>query len=272
VGRRTPVTTLPEPVGSGMGLLHTLGSLVKIALWSNPDTVLDGRPGPAKSAAWTEPVPLASLSRIAKATGTTVNDVCTTLVAGAVSRYLDDAPGGRRGMRPGDDDLAWMVPVNLEAADREPPPELGNHFALVLAVLPHGPAGFRDRLLEVHRRMTRIRRSWEPALTYGLAWGIARSPSALGTAASRYMADKAVGVLTNVPGPRTPMLLAGARVEGAVAWAPCSGRQSVTACIFSYAGAVTFGFGTDDAVVPDPDRLVAGLTAELAAAEQAVPA
>ena len=272
VGRRTPVTALPEPAGSGMSLLSTLGSLIKITLWSNPGSALEGRPGTAKSVAWTEPVPLETLSRIAKASGTTVNDVCTTLVAGAVSRYLEDAPAGRPGLPGGDEDLAWMVPVNLEAADREPPPELGNHFALVLAVLPHGPAAFRDRLLEVHRRMARIRRSWEPVLTYGLAWGIARSPSLVGTTASRIMADKAVGVLTNVPGPRTPMSLAGARVEGAVAWAPCSGHQSITACIFSYGGGITFGFGTDDAVIPDPDRFVAGLADELAAAEQSVPA
>ena len=270
VGRRSPVTPLPEPAGSGMSLLRTLGSLVKIALWSNPDSVLDGPPGVAKSVAWTEQVPLDALSQMAHATGTTVNDVCTTLVAGAVSRYLDDAPLGRRSMRPGDDDLAWMVPVNLQAADREPPPELGNHFALVLAVLPHGPAGFRERLAEVHRRMVRIRQSWEPVLTYGMAWGIARSPSVLGTAASRFMADKAVGVLTNVPGPREPMAIAGARVEGTVAWAPCSGHQGLTVCIFSYGGGVTFGFGTDDAVLPDPDLLVAALGAELASAEHAV--
>ena len=84
--------------------------------------------------------------------------------------------------------------VNLEAADREPPRELGNHFALVLAVLPHASAGFRDRLLEVHRRMTRIRRSWEPVLTHALARGIARSPSPLGIAASQ-----SAGLVENLP-------------------------------------------------------------------------
>jgi diacylglycerol O-acyltransferase len=55
-------------------------------------------------------------------------------------------------------------------------------------------------------------------------------------------------------------------VAGVVGWAPTSARQALTVTIFSYAGAVTFGFGTDSAVVPDPDALVAMLGQELTAA------
>lgn len=62
------------------------------------------------------------------------------------------------------------------------------------------------------------------------------------------------------------MVLAGARVEGVVGWAPCSGRQTITVCVFSYAGRVSFGFGTDRAILPDPERLVAALEAEVAEA------
>jgi hypothetical protein len=59
------------------------------------------------------------------------------------------------------------------------------------------------------------------------------------------------------------MALAGARVTGAVGFAPTSNRQAITACIFSYAGEVTFGFGTDAAVLPDVRALVAALQAEV---------
>jgi hypothetical protein len=216
-------------------------------------------------------VPLADLARVAHVTGTTVNDVCVTLVAGAVARYLDTLGPAARRLVPGDDDLAWMVPVNLDPPGREPPPELGNHFALVLAVLPHGPGAFPDRLAEVHRRMGRIRRSWEPAVTEVAAEAIALTPSPLGAAVSRFLAAKAVGVLTNVPGPRTPMTLAGARVSGVVGWAPPSGRETLTVCIFSYAGEVTFGFGTDATVLPDAPGLVTAFDAEWAQARGAVP-
>jgi len=77
---------------------------------------------------------------------------------------------------------------------------------------------------------------------------------------------RAVGVLTNVPGPRTRMTLAGAEVDGIVGWAPCSGRQAITICIFGYAGEVRFGFGTDRRLIPDPEVLVDALAAEFAAA------
>jgi diacylglycerol O-acyltransferase / wax synthase len=271
VGGRGPVGGVPGAAGAALALLHTGVSALKILLWSNPETALSGRPGIPKTAAWTAPVPLADLARIAHATGTTVNDVCVTLVAGAVARYLDTVDPAARRLVPGDDDLAWMVPVNLDPPGREPPPELGNHFALVLAVLPHGPAAFPDRLAEVHRRMGRIRRSWEPAVTEAAAEAIALTPSPLGAAVSRFLAAKAVGVLTNVPGPRTSMTLAGARVSGVVGWAPPSGRETLTVCIFSYAGEVTFGFGTDTTVLPDAPGLVAAFDVEWAQARGAVP-
>jgi WS/DGAT/MGAT family acyltransferase len=265
VGRSAPVHPRGRAAGAVGALLNTVAGLVKIGLWVNPRTALEGDPGIGKAAVWSDPVPLDLLRAIAASTGTTINDVCTALVSGAMARYLDRGDGAG-GLGPGDDDVAWMVPVNLEPPGREPPPELGNHFALVLAVLPHGPAAFEDRLALVHRRFARIRDSWEPGLTFALSRVIATSPPLLGTAAIRILGAKAVGVLTNVPGPRSPMALAGAPVTGVVGWAPTSVRQALTVTIFSYAGAVTFGFGTDRTVVPEPAALVAALDAELAEA------
>jgi WS/DGAT/MGAT family acyltransferase len=265
VGRHDPV----HP-GSGTGrsvtaLLNTLAGAVKIGLWQNPRTALDGRPGVEKAVAWTEPTPLSTVTAIAARTGTTVNDVCTALVSGAMARYLD-RPAGPRPLAPGDDDVAWLLPVNLEPAGSVPPPDLGNRFALVLVALPHGPVAFPDRLAEVHRRISRIRDSWEPLVTHVLARAIAVSPTPVGMTLMRFLAAKAVGVLTNVPGPRTRMALAGAPVGGVVGWAPTSARQALTVTIFSYAGEVTFGFGTDPAVVPDANVFVTLLGEELAAA------
>lgn len=262
VGGRGAVGGLSGVPGMALAAAQTVVSAVKIGLWTNPRTALNRAPGIPKTAAWTDPVPLELVKEIARATGTSVNDVCTTLVAGGVARYLSGSEGGS-GLREGDEDLAWMIPVNLDPPGAEPPRELGNHFALVLAVLPHGPAAFPQRLAEVHRRIAAIRRSWEAAMTGVVAEGIARGPAPFGTALSRVLAGKAVGVLTNVPGPRDRMALAGAPVAGVVGWAPSSGRQTVTVCIFSYAGSVTFGFGTDRSVLPDVDRMVAAFGEEL---------
>jgi diacylglycerol O-acyltransferase len=51
------------------------------------------------------------------------------------------------------------------------------------------------------------------------------------------------------------MTMAGSLVDGVLGWAPCSGDQPMTICLFSYAGTVSAGFGTDRALVPDGDRL-----------------
>lgn len=263
--RLRPAHLLDAAEDAASVLRNSAGSVVKILAWSNPRTALSGEPGVAKAAAWGDPLPLERLSAMGHATGTTVNDVCLTLVAGAVARYLHEH--GHHGPVA---DLAWMVPVNLEPLDDDLPPELGNHFALVLAVLPHGIDDFRERLGVVHHRMVQIRDSWEAQLVHLAQAGIAVSPAPLATVLSGFLAGKAVGVLTNVPGPPVRMALAGAPVEGMVGWAPTSGRQAVTACIFSYAGRVSIGFGTDRAVVPDPERLVTALDAELAAAASAL--
>ncbi|WP_410645037.1 WS/DGAT domain-containing protein [Amycolatopsis sp. lyj-346] len=240
---------------SAAGVADLLGPSTTTGLW-------EGEPEVEKTAAWGDPVPLITLARIGHETGTTINDVCTALVAGALDRYFT-AHGTAR---PGPSDLGWMIPVSLSSFDDELPATLGNHFSLVLAQLPLGLRTFAERLAEVHRRVARIRDSVEPVLTFGVQYAIAQSPAPLGLALSRFFAGKAVGVLTNVPGPRVPMTLAGAEVEGIVGWAPCSGRQAITICVFSYAGQVRFGFGTDRKLIPDPEALVAALAAEFAAA------
>ncbi|VVJ21764.1 Uncharacterised protein [Amycolatopsis camponoti] len=240
---------------SATGAGELLGPSTATGLW-------DGEPAVEKTAAWGEPIPLAELARIGHETGTTVNDVCTALVAGTLDRYFTEHGVARQGTS----DLGWLIPVSLSSFDAELPATLGNHFSLVLAQLPLGRRTFAERLAEVHRRIARIRDSYEPVLTFGMQYAIAQSPAPLGMAMSRFFAGKAVGVLTNVPGPRAPMTLAGAPVEGIIGWAPCSGRQAITICIFSYAGQVRFGFGTDRKLIPDPAALVDGLAAEFAAA------
>lgn len=248
--------------GAATTVWHSAAGVGDLAGPSSATGLWDGRLGEEKTAVWGDPVPLADLARIGHETGTTVNDVCTALVTGALDRYFTEHDTAR----PGPSDLGWLIPVSLSSFDDELPATLGNHFSLVLAQLPLGRGSFAERLAEVHRRIARIRDSYEPALTFGLQYAVARSPAPLGLAMSRYFAGKAVGVLTNVPGPRAPMTLAGASVEGIVGWAPCSGHQAITICVFSYAGQVRFGFGTDRTVIPDPAELVAGLAAEFAAA------
>jgi diacylglycerol O-acyltransferase len=212
-------------------------------------TVWSGTPGVDKGAAWSPSLSLAEVKQVRRATGTTVNDVLLATVSGALTRYLRE--------RGADDvdEVLWMVPVSIKPLAAELPPDLGNHFALVLLRLPLGLDDRRARLAEVHERMQRIKNSDEALLVFGVQRGIAQAPDGLAVALTNYFANKAMGVLTNVPGPGQRMTLAGTPVQGVLGWAPCSGDQSMTICIVSYAGTVSVGFGTDRTLVPDGDRL-----------------
>ncbi|MDD7939583.1 WS/DGAT domain-containing protein [Actinomycetospora lutea] len=256
---RHPLRALAAGAGVVTSGLNTVVDSLQMLGWANPRTAWTGPPGTRKTAAWSDPVALELLAGLAHAEGATVNDVCLALLGGALARAHADAARA-----PTPSDLAWMVPVNLEPLEAGPPERLGNRFALVLVVLPlRGP--FRARLAEVHARVERLRHSWEPLLTRGLQQLLGRLPDPVATTVGDYFAGKAVGVLTNVPGPRRPMTLAGAEVTGIVGWAPCSGDQVMTACIVSYAGHVRVGFGADDHRVGDAQRLVAAFRDELRA-------
>ena len=68
-------------------------------------------------------------------------------------------------------------------------------------------------------------------------------------------AQNTVGVLTNVPGPRSAMYLAGTEVAGILGWVPTAADQPLGICIFSYNGSVSMGLAADSAVMADPGRL-----------------
>ena len=216
---------------------------------SSVRTVWSGTPGVAKSASIAPAIPLDDVKAIGRATATTVNDVLMATVSGALTRYL------REHGDPDVDEVLWMVPVSVKPLEAEPSPDLGNHFALVVLRMPLGADDVRDRLAAVHRSMERIKGSDEALLTYTIQRAISQAPRAAATALTNYFANKAVGVLTNVPGPRRPMTLAGTEVSGMLGFAPCSGDQPLTISMLSYNGSVYVGFGADAALVPDGDRL-----------------
>jgi diacylglycerol O-acyltransferase len=76
-------------------------------------------------------------------------------------------------------------------------------------------------------------------------------------------------VLTNVPGPRKRLSLAGTPLGGVLVWAPCSGSVGMSVSVFSYAGKVTVGFLTDAGLVPDPQELADRFKQDLLALSRA---
>ena len=220
----------------------------------NDPTIWTGQVGTRKVVAWSEPLPLASVKEVARTHDATVNDVLVTCVAGTLHSYLT-AHDARCAS------VNWMIPVNLKALDLALPEELGNEFAIVQLELPTGIADPLAVLDVVKQRMGRIKHGHEAALAFRLQELISGFSDVLYRASVDLLANRAVGVLTNVPGPPIPVYLAGVRVEGMVGWAPLSGDQPMSFTIYSYDGKVFVGIACDAALVPDHEQIVDGFAA-----------
>lgn len=238
------------------GDAQTLAKLLLPA--ADPRTAIKGEQHVAHRVAWSDPVDLWRVRRAGRAHRATVNDVLVAAVAGAVGGFLREQ---------GDEveEVHALVPFNLRPLDQPLPRELGNQFGLVLLGLPVGIAEPVARLTEVKRRMDAIKDSHEGALSYGILGLMGRTPVQVEQRLIDFFTAKGSMVLTNVPGPRRPLSLAGTPLKGVLVWAPCSGSVGMSVSVFSYANKVTVGFLTDAGLVPEPQDLADAFRADLLA-------
>ncbi len=230
-----------------------LGKLLLIG--PDAQTIFKGQLGVAKRAVWSAPIPLQDVKAIGRITGTTVNDVLVTAVAGALRRYLHSRDQLAEGIT-----VRALVPVNLRPLDA--PLELGNRFGLVFVDLPIGVADSFERLLVFKQQMAAIKDSPEAVVAFGILNAIGMIPIGAEHRVIEMFGNKATAVMTNVPGPREPLYLAGKRLRRIMCWVPQSGRLGLGVSILSYAGEVCLGIATDAGLVPDPEKIVAGFQAE----------
>ena len=221
-------------------------------------TAIKGDPGISRRVAWTDPIPLSGIKRIAHAHHATVNDVLLAAVTGALRHYLQDRGGPVA-------EIQAMVPFNLRPLDQPVPHKLGNRFGLVFLPLPVGTSGSYRRLVEVHRRMQEIKDGRDGAVSYGLLSLTGLTPEPLERRIIDLFTAKTTAVITNVPGPPEPVYVAGTPVRTVLFWAPTSGHMGMSVSIFSYRGEVTVGLMVDAALVPDPDHIAGRLSDELEA-------
>ena len=225
------------------------GALARMTLL-DPDrpTPLRGDLTMLKAVAWTKPVPLPLVTRIARAAGATVNDVIVSAIAGGLGEYLRAAGVETVGLR-----IRAMVPVNMR-----PPSDTGmtgNRFSLVYVELPVGVAGSWERLMRVKIEMDRVKGSQEPLVGWLLVQGRGLLPAGLERLASSFYAGKASLVLTNVIGPKRPIYMAGTPVRQMTFWEPESGGLGIGISMYSYAGEITVGVVSDRNLVSEPGQI-----------------
>jgi WS/DGAT/MGAT family acyltransferase len=262
------IHAIRDPAGAldlALAGADTVGELVKtIGTSADPRTRFHRSLSGVKHVAWAEPMPLDEIKGVSRALGCTINDVLISGAAGALGGYLADRGDDVDGL-----EFRAEIPVNLR-----PPEEdfrrLGNRFGLVLLDLPVGMRNPFERLFEVRRRMTALKRSRQPVASYLMLNLMGRLPEAVERPMLDFFTTKATTVMTNVPGPRTPLYFAGAELKQLLFWVPQAGHVGIGVSILSYRGAVQIGLIADEALLPDPDTVTAGFGAEFAALRRQV--
>jgi diacylglycerol O-acyltransferase / wax synthase len=236
------------------------------ALPRDPPTAWQRPLSGTRHVAWSSGAPLRAVRRAARAHGGTVNDVLLAALSGAVRAELAHGGEAVDTLR-----LRALVPVNL----RPGPPhalggELGNRFGLVFLDLPVSQPRRAARLAVIRARMAELKRRPDALAAFGML-GLLGLAHPLAHLATAFFTRKASLVVTNVPGPRHRLHLAGHAIEHAMFWVPHPATLGVGVSILTYAGEVRIGVRADVAVLPAPERLVAAFERELAALTAASP-
>lgn len=222
---------------------------------SDPATKFKGELGVAKRAVWSKPIPLDEVKRVRRVTGSTVNDVLLAAMSGALRRYLID-----NGEQIDGRDIHAAVPVNLR--DPRKRTKLGNEFGVVFLCLPIGIEDPLERIFEVRARMERIKKSPEAIISFAMLRAVGMTPVDIQRLIVNVFGAKTTAVMTNVPGPKEHLYLAGSRIESLMFWVPQSGRVGLGVSILSYAGQVRLGLATDRGLVNDPESIIEAFYAE----------
>jgi diacylglycerol O-acyltransferase len=218
-------------------------------------TRFKGKTTSVKRVAWCDPIPLAEVKALGKALDCSVNDVLLSAVAGALRNYLL-----AQGDTVADVEIRALVPVNLRS--EKDSGKLGNRFGMVTLLLPLHEGNPFARLFEVRRRMRAMKGSYQPPLTLLLLGVAGVAPKMVQEKFLDMLANKASAVMTNVPGPRQPLYLAGDRIDEIMFWVPQSGDIGIGVSILSYNDSVQFGLITDRRFIPDPDAVTPLFRAE----------
>ena len=215
----------------------------------DPETLFKGPLGNAKRATWSEPLDLQSVKAISTSFNCTINDILVTLVAGALGRYIAD-----RGVSAEDLNIRSFIPINLRPVKLDE--GLGNKFGLLFLSLPLGITDPVDRLYQIKQNMDELKSSAEAIATFGIINLIGAAPTWVEGIAVDFFDTKGTTIMTNVPGPRQQLYLAGVPITSLMGWVPQSGRISLGVSIISYNGSVWLGIATDQGLIPDPETII----------------
>lgn len=227
-----------------------LHSLMKF-LFMPADTVTKVK-GPLqikKRAACSAALPLEKIKKCAKKYNVTINDLLLWFTSMALREYLlkYNELGPHANLR-------IIIPVNLRSkTDTE---KLGNKFGLVFLTLPIGEQDTVLSLRSIQSQMREIKNSREALVAYGLLNVMGRAPAAAEELLVNFLSSKCSAVITNVPGPRRELFIAGSSMQDIMFWVPKSGKLGLGISLISYNNKVMLGLSADSGRIENPSEVI----------------
>lgn len=200
--------------------------------------------------------------------GATVNDAVLTIVGGALHKYLK-----HHGELPGDP-LVAMAPISVR--DPSQRGSAGNQVAAMMVGLRTNIEDPLERLQAVHEGAVASKALTNAVGARNLADYSRFIPSQLAGLAARLstsaemraLTERAAPaintVVTNVPGPQTPLYFAGAEALNFVGLGPVYDGMALIHPVFSYCGRLAISFTSCRETLPDPERYADMLQASFA--------
>lgn len=225
---------------------------------ADPPTPLKGPLGIEKRAVWSQPLEMEHIRKIGRQYGSTINDVLTAVIAGSLSRYLTF-----HGFDTHDLTIRSIVLVNLRPLELDE--ELGNKFGFYFVELPLWVDNGMERLKIIKNGMDSLKNSPFANVTFQIFRLTGSLPASLEKAVMRFFDTKATLIITNVPGYKHQLYLAGSPMETITTMVPHSSRIGLGFSMVSYNEHVILGITSDAGLVPDPDLMLAFFCNELEA-------
>ena len=245
------VTDQDHARGELLERVRAVGHLAASAISGTTSTPLNQPIGPHRRFDWL-PMSLDDVGVVRAHVGGSVNDVVLAVVAGAIRRFFKQV----RLTDP--DGLEFKVIAPVSVRDPRERGHSGNRVAVWFVPLPIGERDPLVRLERVRQTTEELKRRHEAlgseTLTQAIEW-LGATPISLGARAIE-TAPPFNMVVTNVPGPRGPLHLLGARMLEAHPMMPLLGSLSVGIALFSYGRTISWGFTADWELVPDLHELV----------------
>jgi WS/DGAT/MGAT family acyltransferase len=214
-------------------------------------------------------LPLAEVKAVGKEAGATINDVVVALCAGGLRQWLLT-----RGELP-DAPLTAMIPVSLREGDEDE--QWTNRVSATVAALPTDVDGPLERLRAAHDAL-RVAKQVFAALPGDLTpdaagLGVPATVTAVSRALSRWSAVTPAPfntVVSNVPGPREPLWLGGARMTHYIPVSAIADPVGLNITVQSYVDQLDIGLLACAELMPDLHDLADAVAAEFGALRSAV--